>query len=303
MNWLGITVLVILLIGMIVGIARGAIRIAVSLVATILTFVIVFFATPYVSKGITELTPIQDVVETKITQMITGMVSGTLGDQGSSGYGDESTIRRILQAAGVTEDELAAYGISIQDIAQGRVGTDELVELGISRNVLDGMKNVEPEVIEQAEIPRDTQIALIQNANIPDIFKNLLLTNNNDSEYEKLEAVTFAEYIAKYMAKTVVNIIAFLLTLVVVTIVFRAILYALNIIEDLPVLGLVNRLAGGALGICGALIVVWVLFVVITLLYTTGIGSEMFTMIRGNELLSFLYELNPIMKLATTLRL
>lgn len=301
MNWLGITVLVILLIGMIVGIVRGAIKIAVSLVATLLTFVIVFYATPYVSKAITEVTPIQDVVETKISNMITGMMSGTSEDQGS-GYGDEAIIRSALQAAGVSEDELAAYGISVRDIAEGKVGADELAGYGISRNVLDGMKNVEPEVMEQAEIPRDTQMMLIENADIPNIFKKLLLTNNNDSEYQKLEALTFADYIAKYMAKIIVNIIAFLLTLAVVTIVFRAVLFALNVIEDLPVLGLMNRLAGGVLGIGGSLIVIWVMFVVITLFYTTDIGGEIFTMIRGNSLLSFLYEVNPIMKLATILR-
>lgn len=302
MNWLGITVLAILLIGMITGLAKGAIKITVSLVASVLTFVLVFFATPYVSGAITELTPIQDVLETKITQTIMGTVSETLGDGEDIGYGDEAKIRSILQAVGVTEEELAEHGISVQDIAEGKVGSEELMAMGISRNVLDGMQNVEPEVIEQAELPRDKQIELIQNADIPNVFKELLLTNNNSSEYEKLGVVTFFEYIDKYMAKVIVNIIAFLLTLLVVMIVFRAILYALNVIEDLPVLGLLNRLAGGVLGIGGALLVIWVIFVVITLLYTTSIGEELFRMIEGNELLTFLYEWNPIMRLATSLR-
>ena len=64
-----------------------------------------------------------------------------------------------------------------------------------------------------------------------------------------------------------------------------------------------NRLAGGALGMLGVLIVVWVVFVMITLLYTTEIGKEMFEMIQSNRLLSVIYEYNPIMKLATKLRL
>mgnify|MGYP000102105342 CR=1 FL=1 len=42
---------------------KGAVRIAVSLGATILTLVIVYFATPYVSKAIYSLTPIDEMVE------------------------------------------------------------------------------------------------------------------------------------------------------------------------------------------------------------------------------------------------
>jgi hypothetical protein len=80
----------------------------------------------------------------------------------------------------------------------------------------------------------------------------------------------------------------------------RAIVLALDIISNLPVLGLVNRLAGGVLGIGGALIIVWILFVIITLLYSTNIGSELLTMIQDSAILAKIYEYNPIMKLATT---
>ena len=53
-----------------------------------------------------------------------------------------------------------------------------------------------------------------------------------------------------------------------ITIVFRAIVFALDIVSSLPVLGFLNRLAGGAVGIVGALFFVWTAFVIITLLYT-----------------------------------
>ena len=65
-NWLVAVVAGAFLLGLIIGIARGAIKITVSLLATIVTFVLVFFLTPYVSKGITKMTPAQDVLETKI---------------------------------------------------------------------------------------------------------------------------------------------------------------------------------------------------------------------------------------------
>lgn len=306
MNWLFCIIGISFLIGLIVGIIRGAVKIAVSLLATLVTFLLVFFLTPYVSKGITAVTPIQEVVETKIESMITGMVTNAAAEQTGIGTGNVTAVRNALNAAGIGEEQLEALGITVEDIANGNISSSELADMGISRNILDGLNNMEgeiAEVLESKDIPRDMQIAAIEGADIPQVFKNLLLTNNNSKIYDKLGVTSFASYIAKYMAKLVVNIAAFILTLIVVTIILRAIIFSLNVIADLPVFGLVNRLAGGALGVIGVLIIVWVAFVIITLMYTTEIGKEMFEMIQTNSILSVIYEYNPIMKLATTLRM
>lgn len=306
MNWLLYIIGISFLVGLIVGIIRGAIKIAISLLATLVTFLLVFFLTPYVCKAITAVTPIQEVAETKIESMITGMVTNAAAEQTGIGSGNVTAVRNALNAAGIGEEQLNAFGITVEDIANGKISSNDLADKGISRNILDGLNNMQEqaaEMIESAEVPRDMQIAAIEGADIPQVFKNLLLINNNSKIYDKLGATSFASYIAKYMAKLVVNIAAFVLTLVVVTIILRAIIFSLNVIADLPVFGLVNRLAGGVLGVIGVLIIVWVAFVVITLLYTTEIGKEMFDMIQANDILSAIYKYNPIMKLATTLRM
>ena len=81
----------------------------------------------------------------------------------------------------------------------------------------------------------------------------------------------------------------------------RAIIFALDIVAEIPVLGLINRLAGGVIGFAGALIIVWLLFVVVTLLYTTVIGKDIYEAIQGNGILKFLYDNNPIMKMAANI--
>lgn len=308
MNWLFCIIGIFFLIGLIIGIMRGAVKIAVSLLATLVTFLVVFFLTPYVCKAITAVTPLQEVVETKIESMITGMITDTVAEKTGIGSGDVDAVRRILGAAGIKEEQLALFGITLEDIAGGRISSDDLADFGISRNILDGLGNIGVEdvvsgVIDHVEIPRDMQIAAIEGADMPQVFKNLLLTNNNSKIYDKLGVDNFASYVAKYMASVVVNIVGFMLTLIVVTIILRAIIFSLNVIADLPVFGFVNRLAGGVLGMIGVLIIVWVAFVIITLLYTTEIGKEMFQMIQTNKILSVIYEYNPIMKLATTFRL
>lgn len=306
MNWLFCIIVISFLIGLIVGIIRGAVKIAVSLFATLITFLLVFFATPYVCKGITSVTPIQEVVETKIESMINGIVANAAARQAGIGTGNAEAVRNALSAAGIGEEQLDALGISVEDIAEGRISTSDLADMGISQNLLDGLNSMgaeAAETLQDIEIPRDMQIAAIESADIPQVFKNILLTNNNSKIYDKLGVTSFASYVAKYMAQLVVNIVAFMLTLIVVTIVLRAVIFSLNVIADLPVFGFMNRLAGGVMGVIGVLIIVWAAFVIITVMYTTEIGREMFDMIQSNSMLSVIYEYNPIMKLATTLRM
>lgn len=306
MNWLFCIIVISFLIGLIVGIIRGAVKIAVSLFATLITFLLVFFATPYVCKGITSVTPIQEVVETKIESMINGIVANAAARQAGIGTGNAEAVRNALSAAGIGEEQLDALGISVEDIAEGRISTSDLADMGISQNLLDGLNSMgaeAAEALQDIEIPRDMQIAAIESADIPQVFKNILLTNNNSKIYDKLGVTSFASYVAKYMAQLVVNIVAFMLTLIVVTIVLRAVIFSLNVIADLPVFGFMNRLAGGVMGVIGVLIIVWAAFVIITVMYTTEIGREMFDMIQSNSMLSVIYEYNPIMKLATTLRM
>ena len=53
-------------------------------------------------------------------------------------------------------------------------------------------------------------------------------------------------------------------------------------------------------GIVGALIIVWTIFLLITLLYTTTIGRELYYTIQSDSILKTIYDFNPILRLAVT---
>ena len=297
MNWLLITVGAIFLISIIVGICKGAIKIAVSLATTIVTLFLVFFATPYVAKAIAKYTPLDDLIKSQVVSTMANVATSQVTGEG--GGLSESSVRKVLEAAGVTEDMLSQYGISIEDIVNGSISSEDLAKYGISSNVLDGLsddkKGSIEDAINEAEIPRDVQVAAIEKADLPDVFKNLLSVNNNSEIYKELGVDTFAQYVGSYLARLIINIVAFLCTFVLITIVLRAIVFALDIVSNLPVLGFINRLAGGAIGVIGALVIVWTVFVVITLLYTTSFGKEMYRMIQSDAILKTIYEYNPIL--------
>ena len=301
MDWLLLVIGGIFLIGFGIGVYRGAIRIAVSLVTTIVTIIVVVFATPHVAKLISDKTPLDDMIISQVSKtMANAATSQVLDGDGDTANVSEEDVRKVLEAAGITEEQLAQYGISVSDIVNGNISGDELAQYGISSSLLDGLRNsgTVEKAIEEAEIPRDVQMAAIEKAELPEIFKELLSTNNNSEIYNELGAETFAQYVGRFLAKLIINIIAFLAVFILLTIVLRAVIFALDVVSNLPVLGFVNRLAGGGAGLLCALVVVWVLFIIITLLYTTSFGKEMYDVILGNDITKMIYENNPIMKLA-----
>ena len=306
MNWLSMLIGAVFLICMIVGFMRGATKIIVSLAATVVTLVLVYFATPFVSDAIARYTPLDDMIKSQVVQTMANAASAQLGGEEEGGSLDAASVRRVLEAAGISEDMLAQYGISIDDIVNGNISSEDLAKFGISGDVLNGLQGEDgasmEDIITSAEIPRDVQISAIEGADLPDLFKSLLTDNNNSEMYTRLGATTFAEYVGDFLAKLILNILAFLGTFILITIIIRAIVFALDIVSDLPVLGVLNRLAGGVIGLSGALIIVWTAFVVITLLYVTSFGKELYTMIETDNFLSVLYQYNPIMSLATMFR-
>ena len=70
---------------------------------------------------------------------------------------------------------------------------------------------------------------------------------------------------------------------------------AVNIIGELPVIGFFNHLGGAVLGIFIALVIVWLGFLVVTVCYSTKAGTACFDMIEKSQILTLLYEKNPLL--------
>jgi len=157
---------------------------------------------------------------------------------------------------------------------------------------LDGDSNMR---FDEVDLPRDAQIALIEAAELPDIFREMLLTNNNNEAYETLGVSTFGAYVAAYISKVIADVVAFLIILVILIVAFPIVIKALGIINKLPVIGGINRLAGGVLGLGIGLAVVWVVFIILTLMYDTSLGRECFENIESSAMLKALYDKNILM--------
>lgn len=144
---------------------------------------------------------------------------------------------------------------------------------------------------------KNDQIMMIENMDLPENIKEMLLENNNSEAYEVLEVTGFHDYIGAYLANLIINALAYLLSFIIIWTALRALLLALDVVAKLPLLKGINRLAGGVLGLAVGVILVWVAFLLVTILCNGSIGKEFFGLISENPFLLFLYSQNVILKI------
>lgn len=150
---------------------------------------------------------------------------------------------------------------------------------------------------EYNENVKTDQVLMIENMDLPENIKEMLLENNNTEAYDLLAVSGFHDYVGAYLASMIINALAYLLSFVIIWTAIRAILLALDVVTMLPILHGINKLAGGVLGIVYGVVLVWVAFLLVTILCNGELGRQFFTLISDNPFLLFLYNQNVIMKI------
>lgn len=132
---------------------------------------------------------------------------------------------------------------------------------------------------------------LIEKLPLPKSIKESLLESK-----EKQEA-NIKSYIVNHVTGIVINALAFILTFVIVFIGLWVISFALNIISKLPILNQINKLAGLLVGALQGLIIVWILFLVLTIFSSSELGKSAFQQIDDSLILSFIYNNNFLLNI------
>lgn len=149
----------------------------------------------------------------------------------------------------------------------------------------------------QAELSAESQMEFIDELPLPDSMKKMLAENNNTETYMQLAAENFADYLSEYVAYGIINGIGYILAFVITIIIVKMILYAVDILTELPVVGTLNRTGGMLLGLVQGLLWIWVIFLVITLLCNTSLGAYLMELIKGDPVLGWIYDRNYLMQI------
>ncbi|MCQ2508475.1 MAG: CvpA family protein [Dorea sp.] len=301
MNVLEIVVGVILVAGIITGMIRGSLKVIVSILTSVLIIVVSSFAAPYVVTLVDKYTPLGEMVQSKTEKQMIEAAESSYKQEIQESALTYDAVEKVFDAAGIEDEDLEEFGISIADIVQGNVTMDELTEYGISSNLLMGIYRVAEgnaekfDPVKWAEgLSKTKQYAVIEETDFVPVIKSLLNENNNKTVYEQLGAENFLDYISLFMARLYVHLAAFFLVFMLAGIVIRAIIFALDIVTGLPSKGFLNRLFGGVLGIADMIIAIWILFCLLNIFYSTEIGRKIFEMMNEQPYIKMLYSLNPV---------
>lgn len=127
---------------------------------------------------------------------------------------------------------------------------------------------------------------IIEGLPLPKSIKESLQENKAKQE------ANIKSYVVDHVTGIVINALAFVLTFVIVFIALWVISIALNIISKLPILNQLNKMAGLLVGGLQGVIIVWILFVLLTVFSGTELGKSAIGQINDSTILSFIYNKN-----------
>jgi len=140
------------------------------------------------------------------------------------------------------------------------------------------------------------QIKFIENLEIPEVLQKQLTSNNNKSVYENLAVESFKNYIISYLATLILNIISYVVTFILVSVILRLAIKALDVMAKLPIIHGINQFLGLFLGLLQGVLVVWLIFLVITIFSSTSTGRQLLLMVSESPILTFIYDSNLLLK-------
>lgn len=140
----------------------------------------------------------------------------------------------------------------------------------------------------------------IESLPIPQYLQEQMETFNNSEGYRKLGADDFASYIVNYFASLILNVAAYIVTLLIAWGLIRLMIGAAGIFSRLPIIRTANHALGLGAGILQGLLIVWMLMMVLSFFAATPAGQNLMAQVYDNPFLELLYNTNPLMKGASS---
>ena len=160
-------------------------------------------------------------------------------------------------------------------------------------NVILSISGWEEPSTQETELPA-AQRRAIEQLNLPQSVKDVLLENNNSEIYKLLGVEQFAEYVSMYLADMLINAVASIILFLAVYILIHLIVRWLDLIARLPILYGLNHIAGALLGLTQGLLFLWVAGFILNLFSATPMGKMLEEQVYASPWLTFLYRYNLI---------
>lgn len=146
---------------------------------------------------------------------------------------------------------------------------------------------------EEIQLPSAQRIS-IEQMNLPQSVKDILLENNNSEIYQLLGVDQFTEYVSTCLADMLINTVSTILLFLVISIVIHILIRWLDLISRLPIISGLNHIAGAILGLAQGLLLLWIAGFILSLFSATPLGQQLEVQVHASPWLTFLYDYNLI---------
>lgn len=171
----------------------------------------------------------------------------------------------------------------------------------IAEGIHDACRNMVAETLKEqsGSMAADGEVEqqeLLNMLGLPaELLGGILSTGQIQAGQEEAVQV-FAEQTADVLTSLAVDAIVFLVSFAAAWIVVCIVRRVADIFTELPVLGFVNRVCGGVLGMIRALFWIWIFFLVLTVFSGTEWGTFCLQAVREDSVLLFLYRNNLVLR-------
>ena len=304
-NLLEAAVVAVMVLFAVAGFRKGFVKKFAAMVSLVLSIVLVSALLPYITQYLKENTPVYTFLVGQCTGMMEKQVRKSLAGPDDK----DSTVSgtRVDAYADMGRDEIKAL-LEQNGYDSAMLGQLSDAQLEVYKNqyiqqylnqYLSGSSDGSPDSQGSTKsLTRIEQTEVIENLPLPEQLKDILLDYNNEEGYKGLGVSSFPDYLINFVATSILNVVAYLVSVIVVQFLLWGIITLLNLMAHIPVIRVINRFAGMLLGLVQALLFLWVFFLILSLCSATVIGTQLLHLVEQSAFLSWLYDSNLFLQVA-----
>lgn len=128
-------------------------------------------------------------------------------------------------------------------------------------------------------------------------FLQSRISGSDAQAFQALRIVGLEEAAAGFLADQLLQLLAFAVTFILVSVVIQGGAWALHIAAKLPLLHGANQILGAAAGFLEGMLVVWTGFLIAGAFGTSSFGAKVLGMIVESDFLTWIFVNNPLLHL------
>lgn len=158
-------------------------------------------------------------------------------------------------------------------------------------SVYDGVYTYVNDVIAQSAA--DNIKTAMDELQLPENIQHYVLSG----ETALINGTGVAQVISQRLTAMIFDVLVFLVTFIGAMVIIKLLFAAVNLMSHLPIIHGINKIAGLIIGVLEGLVVVWIFFIVISLMSSSDFAYDMYRQINESAFLTFLYNRNVVMNL------